>query len=378
MPPLETQAELSAAPPACETPGERLSRAGHRFDFFQAVWLLERAARGAVPVGQRGPVADERVRFRPDVSMAFPATDVARISSYADADADAKFLIEETFLGLYGVATPLPLHYAADILRGTEAGGAPRAAGAASPAADPVRDFLDVFHHRVISLFYRSWLKYRYERAYAAPGRDVLTEYLRLLCGLPHGTKEQALGVPPLRLLRYAGTLTQHPRSAATLAGLLSDYWGDLAVQVQQFVGEWLPVAEADQNRLGLLNSAPGQDLTVGAQIYDLGGSFRITVGPVDWETYLSFVPGGPRFNATRALTRLYASDPLAFSLEVLIAAREIPPLVLRSDGQAGSLGLTTWVRSYDIGPTAVVFGASEPTPVSLGRVAAAPAATAA
>jgi type VI secretion system protein ImpH len=365
MPPLEAPNELTVASPACETLAERLTRAGHAYDFFQAVWLLERAATGAAPVGQRGPAAREGVRFRPDVSLAFPGTDVARIGASTDAGGETKFVVEETFLGLYGVSTPLPLHYATDILRGVEAGGAAQRAG------DAVRDFLDVFHHRLISLFYRCWLKYRYERAYSAPGRDVLTGFVRLLCGLPSGADEQTLGVPPLRLLRYAGTLTQHPRSAATLGGLLSDYWGELNVQVRQFVGQWLPVAAADQNRLGVLNSAPGRNLTVGEQIFDLGGSFRITVGPVDWETYLSFVPGGPRFQATRALTRLYCSDPLAFSLEVRIAAGEIPPLVLRSDGPAGALGMTTWVRTLEMGPTAVVFDASEPTPVRMGHVPA-------
>ncbi len=370
--PSEVQGELAvSSPPACETLAERLARAGHRYDFFQAVWLLERAAAGAVPVGQRGPVASERVRFRPDVSLAFPGTDVARISASPDAEGHTKFVVEETFLGLYGVATPLPLHYATDVLRGVEAGGGAAPGGTPRPAGDAVRDFLDVFHHRLISLFYRCWLKYRYERAYSAPGRDVLTGFVRLLCGLPPGASDETLGVPPLRLLRYAGTLTQHPRSAATLAGVLSDYWDELHVQVRQFVGQWLPVAAADQNRLGALNCTPGQDLTVGEQIYDLGGSFRITVGPVDWETYLSFVPGGSRFNATRALTRLYCSDPLAFSLEVCIAAGEIPPLVLRSDGQAGALGMTTWVRTYEIGLTAVVFEASEPTPVRMGHVPA-------
>jgi type VI secretion system protein ImpH len=367
--------------------GERLAQEGYRFDFFQAVWLLERYFGGDTLVGQRGPVAHENLRFRPDLALGFPATDIGRILSVRRPGTDEiQHLMEVTFLGLYGVATPLPLHYAIDILRGADAGAAPESGASlpgAAPAAattgtSPVRDFLDIFHHRLISLFFRSWLKYRYERAFAAPQRDVMTEYLRLLCGLPPGTDAETLGVAPLRMLRYAGTLTQHPRSATTLGGLLSDFWAGLPITVQQFVGHWLPVAAADQNRMGNLNCALGTDLTVGEQVYDLNGMFYIRIGPVDWETYLTFVPGGTRFRQTRAIALLYRCDPLAFSFEVTLRAGEVPELCLSSTGAVGALGLTSWVRTADLGETTVVFAASEETPVQLGGVPGVPRAAAA
>ena len=49
-----------------------------------------------------------------------------------------------------------------------------------------LRDFLDIFNHRMISLFYRAWEKYRFPVAYERGGRrtDRFTGYLLDLIGL--------------------------------------------------------------------------------------------------------------------------------------------------------------------------------------------------
>jgi type VI secretion system protein ImpH len=362
------------APAGASGPLAGLLERAYRFDFFQAVWLLERYSSGDTLVGQRGPVGRERLRFRPDLSLGFPPTDLRRILlRHHPETGEPYYQAEVAFLGLYGVSTPLPLHYAVEILRTAEP-GLERAAGPEEAlASSPVRDFLDLFHHRLISLFFRSWLKYHYERMFAAPQRDVITEYLGLLGGCPPTYDAGTLGVSPIRLLRYVGVFTQRPRSASTLAGLLFDYWGDIPVEVRQFVGQWVPLAPTDQNRLGQSSCRPGLDLTVGEEVYDLTGTFDIAVGPVDWETYLSLVPGGFRFRQTRALAKLYCCDPLAFTLTVTLRAGEVPETRLASDGQAGALGLTSWVRADQLGETSVTFAASEETPVRIGLMPAGP-----
>jgi type VI secretion system protein ImpH len=144
-----------------------------------------------------------------------------------------------------------------------------------------------------------------------------------------------------------------------TLEGLLSDYWDDLSVRVDQFVGRWVALHPADLNRLGAVNSRLGGDLTVGDQVYDRAGAFTVQIGPVDWTMYLTFVPGGSRFKQTQALTRLYCCDPLAFSFTVTLCAAAVPETRLTLDDQAGRLGLTTWVRTADLGETSVTFSAT-------------------
>lgn len=356
---------------------ERLLTRGWEFDFFQAVWLLERYGGGDVLVGDRGPVGRESFRFRPDVSLGFPATDVRRITRCTDPASDTFYYqAEVTFMGLYGVSTPLPLHYATGILRSVEQSG-PAATETAEPESQqsaargpgptPMRDFLDIFHHRLVSLFYRSWLKYRYDRSFGMPDRDVITDYLLWLIGYSRDYTEATVGVPPIRLLRYAGILTQRPRSAVLLEGMLQDYWEDLAVEVQQCGGRWVPISPADRNRTGVANSTLGRDLTVGEQVYDLSGVFNVTIGPMNWTAYLSFLPDKNRFAETRALVKHYCADPLAFTFELRLHTGEIPETGLSSDGEAGRLGLTSWVRTEEMPETSVTFDASSPVISQVG-----------
>ncbi len=277
-------------------------------------------------------------------------------------------------MGLYGVSTPLPLHYAIDMLRSVdpyvsadreESDADPRSAfdqgeSTQGPSdTNAVRDFYDIFHHRLISLLYRSWTKYRYCVLFDDAERDRLTEYLLHMIGLSPDREDRSVGVDPVRMIRYAGALTQHPRSAVTLEGVVSDYLGGLRTQVEQFTSRWVPVMEADQNRTGTANSRLGVDLTVGEWVYDLSGAFNLAIGPLDWDTYNQFLPGREAHAEVRSLVNLYCQDPLWFTIELRLKAREIPELRLTCDDDAGMLGMTTWVRTAEIGETSVTFDAS-------------------
>lgn len=358
---------IAATPATGDALRQRLLTRGWEFDFFQAVWLLDGMLGDKQPVGERGPVAEEAIQFRPDVSLGFPATDIRRIFQRNDAGSDrSPYCVEVTFLGLYGVSSPLPVHYAVDILRAVDKAGTlstPSAeydgipgAADATPAPTPTRDFLDIFHHRLISFFYRAWLKYRFYRSYSLPHRDVITKYLLWFIGVEPNATADELGLPPDRLLRYAGALTQRPKCAQLLEGIISDYWHGLSVTVHQAVGRWVTVSGADMNSLGRARCGLGTDLTIGEQVYDLSGLFSISIGPLDWETYQLFLPGQPCFCETRAIVRLYCDDPLAFTIELELRADQVPELQLTSGSSAGRLGFTSWVRTEEMPETSVIF----------------------
>lgn len=361
---------------------DRLLNEGWKFDFFRAVWLIERFfSGGGARVGGRGPVAHEALRFRPHVSLGFPPTDLRRVSRLYPVPGEAPvYRFDVTFMGLYGVSTPLPLHYAVDILRSVdpyepetdrpsaESEETPARPAAAKSDSTPVRDFLDIFHHRVLSFFYRAWTKYRFDMTFGMPGRDDVTDYMLRLIGCPSQLGAQALGVSPVRMIRYAGILTQHPKSAVTLEGMISDYWEGLPVRVLQAVGRWVTISDADLNKIGVANTSSGVDLTVGSEVYDLSGAFSVSIGPVDWQTYLGFLPDGHAYAETRALVMLHCTDPMAFTFEITLLAGEVPETRLTSGPDAARLGFTSWIRTEELGETTVVFDAGATPPMRAMR----------
>src|SRR5262245_36535539 len=122
------------------------------FSFFQLVALLERFHAPAARVGCEGPADKELLRFRSGTSLGFPASDISDFLQMEGSAARYEMVV--TFLGLHGSVSPLPTFYAEDVLQNDDDG-------------NPVREFLDVFHHRFISLFYRAWLKYRYHTQFS-------------------------------------------------------------------------------------------------------------------------------------------------------------------------------------------------------------------
>src|SRR4029077_2380484 len=99
-----------------------------------------------------------------------------------------------------------------------------------------LRDFLDLFNHRIISLFYQAWEKYRFAIAYERGERDRFSHHLLDLIGLGTPGLQNRQHVPDDSLLYYSGLLAMNTRSAMALQQILADYF-EVDVEIEQFVG---------------------------------------------------------------------------------------------------------------------------------------------
>jgi type VI secretion system protein ImpH len=308
----------------------------YRFDFFQAVRLLERLAPGRVPVGREGPPGREVVRFRADPTLAFPASAIRRLDRPDDPDAPPAMTVAS--LGLTGPLGVLPYVYTELLLERRRQGDRTLSA------------FFDLFNHRVAALFYRAWEKAHVAAAWAPGADDRCTRSLFSLIGL---------GIPPLRgrhdfpdevLLSYAGLLARRHRPAGVLEDLLRDAFG-LPIAVHQFVGQWLGLEPGDRSRLGAAgpHNALGVSLILGRRVWDEQGKFRLRVGPLGFAQFRALLPEAPAFRRLTQMTRLFVDGGLDFDVQLVLRADEVPPCRLTSVPGAGPrLGRYAWLDSGD------------------------------
>jgi len=315
-----------------------LLRNGHEFSFPQVM----RLARTVMGNGGEHELPEvpwqERVRVRPDLSFAFPAADVARIEQN-----DRDLLVTATFLGLYGSSSPLPAFYTEDLM------------DEAANDSSVSRDFLDILHQRLYQLYFACWSKYRI--FIRMEEEKNLLDRERLFCLIGLGEKELRDSVPDAwSLVRYAGLLTQFPRSAEGLQTLLRDALGVSRLEVEQCLLRKVPIPVDQRMSLGISGMRLGVDTVLGSEIADRMGKFRILIGPLKKQEFDSFLPGTPQHNKLLGLVRLYILDPFDFDLKVTLAAHEARPITL-GDPNGPRLGWNTWCfAGSTLGEVSTIF----------------------
>lgn len=311
---------------------ERLLREQpHSFDFFQAVRLLERLHPGKAPVGGFDDPAREVVRFGVLPTLAFPASEIQQLELKDDQPA----LMHVNFLGLTGPQGVLPHVYtllAQDRLRARDTA---------------LVDFLDLFHHRIVSLFYQAWRKYRFTVAREDDADDRLSDHLLDVIGLGLVATRDRLAVADEALIYRAGLLVPQPRSAASAQQLLEDYF-QVPVTIEQFVGGWYRVSRSDRCAVGE-DESDGNRLSgavVGDEIWDAQARVRVRLGPLRRAQYDSFLPGGTGFRELASLLRFFSHDQFDFEVQLVLTADDVPGVRPGDDTDEPRLGWSTWIRT--------------------------------
>ncbi|HUI91546.1 MAG TPA: type VI secretion system baseplate subunit TssG [Chitinivibrionales bacterium] len=295
----------------------RLREEGHNFNFFQALSLLEEKYRGEEGVGS--PVESGRVRMASGTSLAFPASDIASVKETASG---IEFVL--SFMGLVGVSSPLPLYFTEYLLRHEEASG-------------PLRDFLAIFNHRMYTLFYRAWQKYRCISMAAGPAASPVARRMAGLAGLGGADLSDPFY---RRALAYTGSLAGKVRSKEALRAMLADFFGGLPVALCEWQPRWVDIA--DLPKLGI-DSRLGVTSMLGTKKWDVSGKFRVSIGPLPRVTFETFLRNSENIAAVKKLVNLFLNDPLEFDIEVKLESSELVPVILGQDntrlGETSSLG---------------------------------------
>ncbi len=342
---------------------QQLTEEPYRFDFFQAVRLLERIAQEKsesdpayrrYPVGKDHPPHQEIVHFRALVSQSFPPAEIASLTDPRyDEPSDPHGEVREmvvSFMGMTGPAGVLPRHYTQLVIDRTR------------KKDFALRNFWDLFNHRAISLFYRAWEKYRLPVAYERAARDsedheedLATRCLYSLIGLGTPGLRGRLELDDQALLYYAGHFAHFPRSAVSLELMIEDYF-ELPAKVLQFQGQWLYLSEEDQSRMPTADEPQGQNMqlgvnvVVGERVWSIESKFRIRLGPLTYRQFQRLTPRGDTLVPLSQMIRTYAGPELDFDVQPVLLADEVPACQLGGDDSDPScLGWNTWLSSQPL-----------------------------
>lgn len=302
-----------------------------RFTFLQAMRILRRTV--DVPDGtDPDSEFERRIRIRPRLSLAFATTDLDSIETREDAEGKTHVLITANMLGLYGADAPLPTFYTEDLFE------------EAREDESASRDFIDIVNAPLYHLLFRCFTKYRLPLR-IGDGHDTLVlEILYALVGLGTPTMRKPLPHPEA-LLRYAGLLSQYPRSALGLRTLLADAIHEPTLDVTPCRPRHAEIPADQLCRLGMQGSTLGADAYVGQFVYERMGKMEIRIGPVDADRFHDLLPGRDDHEEATFLTRFYLTEPLEVDMEVELADGEAERACL-GGVRWGNLGWNTWVFS--------------------------------
>ena len=373
----------------------RLRDKPYEFEFFQAVFLLQRFQEDVVDPGFLGPYTREAVWFSARTDLSVPASQIQEIRSDnkpVEPGEEIPPQMVVNFIGLQGPLGALPNHYTQLIQQLERL--------KENPERGSLKALLDLFNHRLTSLFYRTSIKYCQSSAMMVGavnrrgGFDPFTEALFCIAGLGQlvvrnqvGGRSGAYATDPAAgsasgpvsgqhpgasvlfpfedrfLLRHGSSLGRLVRTAHGLESLLSEYLG-IPARVEQFRPRWLalepdcqtaleaPSPDAQRNpETGHLYGGLGTGAICGTRVLEIQSHFRVRIGPVDSATYNQFLmtkrPGDLVVPASlllivRDLVRLFVRGGLDFDIQLELKGEAVPPPVLGP--VAPILGQSLWL----------------------------------
>lgn len=313
---------------------QKLFEEPYSFEFFQAVRLLEKIYPERRPVGREALPHNEIIKFRTRMTLDFPASQIHEINETIEESTDRKILeMYINFMGMGGPIGVLPIHYTELMV------------DRARYRDTAMWEFLDIYTHRAVSLFFRAWEKYRFPVQYER-GNDGFTEYLFDFAGL--GTKglRGKMDLDEENLLPYVGLIAQKPHSAVALQQIVSDYFG-VETGIIQFFGQWIDLEAENITVVGKANSELGYTTIVGTRVWEQQSKFRFRLGPLAFKQFQGFLPNGTAYKPLNSIARFMVGLEFDYDVQLILKAKEVPSCILTTRARRRPmLGWSSWLKT--------------------------------
>ena len=316
---------------------EQLFEEPGRFDFFQAIRLLEKLFPDRTPISRSATPKNELVRIRGNPSLRFPPSQIQKIELIEDPETGEDTIeMMVNFMGMVGIVGVLPTHYSELIIE------------RARYNDTALLNFTDIFTHRAVSMFFRAWEKYRFPVQYER-GNDDFTSYLFDFAGLGSDGLRGKMGLDDEGLLPYSGLIIQKPHSAKALEQILSDYFG-IKAKIRQFYGQWLELDSESITKLGRANSSLGDSAIIGTKIWDQQSKFRVVLGSMSYQQFRSFLPNGSGHTPVKSIIKFLTGLEFDFDVQLVLKREQVPSCILTTRAKRRPmLGWTSWLKSKPV-----------------------------
>lgn len=313
---------------------DALAASPRTHDFFALLRQLEAMHPELPRLGRALRPLHEPLRLGQEPELDFAPAALEKL----DARSGGPPRLAVRFFGLLGPQGPMPLHFTEHVRERLRQRNDPTTAR-----------FLDVFHHRLLLLFYRAWARAQPAAQHDRPRDDRFAAWLGSCAGLDHAAGRDG-PVPHAARLHQAGLLASRSRHPEGLGKLLTDHFR-VPIRIECNVPQWMPLDAQERPRLGLSRArmgrgssrgmALGVDAAAGTKVPDRQYRFRVIAGPLSLAHYEEFASGGPAWRALHDWVRGYAGLDLRWDLKLVLRAQDArePRLDRRV-----RLGVTTWI----------------------------------
>lgn len=300
----------------------------YAMDLFTLMRRLEASNNTRPKWGFANKYRDEILQFGQEPSSIFANSTIAKLYQYKN---NRKPKVAINGFGLFGPNGVMPLVFT-EYVKERMTHNDDHALG----------DFVDIFHNRLIMLFYRAWadanscatLDYRDEK---------FTDYIISLCAASFSKKQTADSIPSHSRWHNAGHLLRQARTAEGLKNILTGFF-NVPVKIEEFVSRWLQLPDDEKTCLGNPKGTQlGIDTLLGSKVMSTQHHFQIQMGPLDQQQYEQFLPNTHKYRQLRDWVRTYVGMEFSWDIKLILDKKSCSTTGLAL-GHKKCLGRNSWL----------------------------------
>ncbi|MBC8953169.1 type VI secretion system baseplate subunit TssG [Xenorhabdus sp. PB62.4] len=319
----------------CRLPDDfwkQLTQAPWQFDLFQTLRRIDAQSGEYYILGSAPLPKYELLRLGQKASMIFAPSTISEVKQRENSKLYDMLIYS---FGLFGPNGPLPLHM-------TEYTYARQY----NYQDTTLNAFTNLFHHRLILLFYRAWANAQPTVSLDRQDNQRFCHYLSCLIGMGLPAQKKTDSISEHARYSLSGHLSRPGHNAEGLAKILFGYF-NIPLKIIQNIPQWLEIGVPDQAQLSAGRNMPrlGISAFLGTALYDIQHKFRIELGPLRLAEYDMFLPGGPKSQQLRDWVYQYLGIEYAWDVRLILHQADVKGIHL---SEPTKLGLNSWLGKIE------------------------------